>query len=651
MKLLIVLLVISSCCTAPQAIEQGEQYLSEAASSAPEAEKPGEQKLQPDGSRKKEVRWGTRNKEWLPLIVEVIGGLVEWVVEEVVLVQESVTGGEVEAGWKKHNQRVKRKGVEEEEEEKNTQNWKKSEERKKNQYKGAEAKVSQVETMKVVGYNPMSLTSNMRAEMISKEFREVEAIMLAGTMRKKGDAAEGEVVKLQTEFHHEIAFGHERTRYSNRSCGVSIMLSKEKYKITDVVQVEQPKAELRGRMGMVRIKTKTKDIAYIAAYYPPKIQAQKKKQHYTQCVLKMCDQLEQWLWALPKRCTPIVFCDLNDNLGIRQVPEDEVRGEVEKDAQDEVEAAVIGKWMAGQEGIAGTQFRKVMTNCQMKVLNTHYRECGDTYYGTSSQSRIDFLAVPQGVPVSGTYTLKSSGFRLQPFTSNMQRDHVPVLANMWIEQQHNVIKKTDKSRLDRDKLMNSLVKGANKHEFYEEVVSELKKRQVEIDEAMAQPGPDWAWNLINEVVTEVTEKHYSKVNGKDEEQEEARKEKQRLLQNRFELKDEIRELLTELEEVEAKKLTVEVNQNHPLLESTVWKVEKEDGNNQELIDQIEKKIAEVDELQKKLAVNSFRCRQFRRQKAAVRKKQLVFELMLLMLLLLPLLLLLLLLLLTTTSTQ
>ncbi len=147
------------------------------------------------------------------------------------------------------------------------------------------------EYLTIVSYNPMSLAFERAAE-ISISMPHVDVVMLPGTRLRTVETTR---VRLQeTDFHWHYFFGyHALAGLSNRSTGCSLLLNKKTFKKSSVKKLEWPEFDLAGRGGLVRIKTKQMDLAFVVAYYPPVTHLRSEKQRWRLTCKKLTDWLQQ----------------------------------------------------------------------------------------------------------------------------------------------------------------------------------------------------------------------------------------------------------------------------------------------------------------------------------------------------------------------
>ena len=110
------------------------------------------------------------------------------------------------------------------------------------------------------------------------------------------------------------------------------------------------------------IESENKNIIITANFgiFPPRPTNSKGRQVYQQIVTKTMDWISMRLDAAPKTTSPILFTDLNDQLGLALV-----LGVVEK-----VESRGIGDACLNQGGFAACQIVQLMNHHRLAALNT-----------------------------------------------------------------------------------------------------------------------------------------------------------------------------------------------------------------------------------------------------------------------------------------
>jgi hypothetical protein len=200
--------------------------------------------------------------------------------------------------------------------------------------------------MRLIAWNPQNFSSVQRREAISNELANIYVCILPGTMNRGYD---NDVKIFDLPEHIEFRFGWQPGKYTNKSAGISILLSKRVFSRQDIRTCSTPCKDLLGRGGKVRVKNKKFDLTIIGAYFPPK--GCGGSNNYSKAVHKLTDELEKWCSDIPSRSTPLMFADLNDHLGTATAADELHR-------TDNFEN--IGNYMSGVENLAGSQFRKLL---------------------------------------------------------------------------------------------------------------------------------------------------------------------------------------------------------------------------------------------------------------------------------------------------
>ena len=102
-------------------------------------------------------------------------------------------------------------------------------------------------TMRIINHNPHNLTAPFRAQLISEELKNIDVIILNGTMRRT--TVEKQAITITHPHHFEISLGWTPTRFSNRSCGVSFFFNKRNSRRKTSRQSKRHLNRLRGESG------------------------------------------------------------------------------------------------------------------------------------------------------------------------------------------------------------------------------------------------------------------------------------------------------------------------------------------------------------------------------------------------------------------
>ena len=200
---------------------------------------------------------------------------------------------------------------------------------------------------------------------------------------------------------------------SNRSAGVSLLISSRWYRQGHLRRVCCPLLPLSGRCGAAVVKNDLGHFCFIVLYLPPKPSGRGEATPWR----KTLDAVKKWtdglLMSLPTRCMPVLMLDLNDRLGRPHAEEPH---------------DVIGTVEAGVEGDSATRFRALLRRHSLAVLQTF--PATPTFYGSSGRSRIDFVATPPSVQFSRIFVNFTAGRQLQLILAAGPRDHMPLTVDL-----------------------------------------------------------------------------------------------------------------------------------------------------------------------------------------------------------------------------
>ena len=268
--------------------------------------------------------------------------------------------------------------------------------------------------MGVVGFNPMNASSYERKLDILQEAGNFDCVLLGGTGEKYADALEQRWVSG----FRVIAAGYKHSIMSNKSCGVAIALGRKLRK----AKLGLPRfltGRLQGRGLAIRCQTPVVDVLLIVLYFPPVPHARAQYGVYTDA----CQQIAKWvakvLDSTPACCTPVLYADLNDGMGIA------LRGEHWQD----VDTAVISQAAKRRERIpggAGSSLRPVLEQHDFASASS-WQDARDTYYGSSGvSSLLDHAFIPSALlaAVRSAGPLARMGRRLQIIRRRGPADHL-----------------------------------------------------------------------------------------------------------------------------------------------------------------------------------------------------------------------------------
>ena len=136
---------------------------------------------------------------------------------------------------------------------------------------------------------------------------------MPGTRRKAPFGRRFYIERLP--YHAAYHFGYTKGRHTKRSAGITLLLGK-RFREKNVVAVTYPPEELGGRGGALRVRHGPTDFKLIGGYVPP---FSGSASHYPQWQTTV-RKTTNWMWdevqRIPTRCTPFLFLDLNDGLGL-----------------------------------------------------------------------------------------------------------------------------------------------------------------------------------------------------------------------------------------------------------------------------------------------------------------------------------------------
>ena len=276
--------------------------------------------------------------------------------------------------------------------------------------------------MRAATYNPMSAYGD-RLQMISREMKNFHFVGLPGTQKKETvdrvtstERRHNKWEFCKTPGHHALQFGFP-AQCSTHSTGVTVLFSAKMFSVFNVQDVQWPEDQsIQGRACFVRIVSGRVDYALLVLYFPVRKDAKR----------GAADKLVDWANRMlqervPARCTPLVFCDLNDRLGIQVVSAGEW-------AHSSTYGSTVGSFAPEKEGYSSSMFREVASRHHLCFANTHYK-AGPTFFAEhGARSRIDFLLVPNGLMqhIVSCSTLIGLAKKFQKPSVARLLDHVPL---------------------------------------------------------------------------------------------------------------------------------------------------------------------------------------------------------------------------------
>ena len=225
----------------------------------------------------------------------------------------------------------------------------------------------------------------------------------------------------------------------------------------------------------------------------------------------------------PTRCTPLVFADVNSDMGL-----------VGRGSQTTpVASNSVGTVGLRRESHAGMMFRRMLEMEHMIAVNTfHMGLANPTYFGADNHSsRIDFIGIPDSLDWSFCKVLASSGRRLQPIPDTKARDHWPImlrfpcLLHFEGKEQH--------SQWDQDVLMLAWRSGYKCADFIDDLEKTSEATSAKWFAAAQLGTPDSAWEDFVADAKTSAEKFFSKeVAKQDDTTRQHKEERLRLLKQR-----------------------------------------------------------------------------------------------------------------------
>jgi len=116
-------------------------------------------------------------------------------------------------------------------------------------------------------YNPQSATAPERLDTISSEFKKVDVIGLIGAGQWCSNY-EGPVSRVPRAHHLEVSFLWKKSRFTNKSTGISVMLGRRFRDL--IVRVWTPPGHLAGRVAALRCRSRGFDQTFRLWYFLPR---------------------------------------------------------------------------------------------------------------------------------------------------------------------------------------------------------------------------------------------------------------------------------------------------------------------------------------------------------------------------------------------
>ena len=313
--------------------------------------------------------------------------------------------------------------------------------------------------MRIIGWNPLSLTSAYRQIEVSNVLSKYGIIMMAGTQQRRDDCP---VSTYRIGAYTAYSAGWRRGKFTNKSAGVTIWTG-EGIADTNVKWIETPPDELAGRGLALRIRTQRYDVSPMVLYYPPRTGGRHEESRYKETTMRLTRWASKVISRVPARSTPVIYADINDEL-------------------EQTEDGTVGDYPMGfSTADAGKHFRGLLADYDMTTANTHV-DTGPTYWSTQgTTSRIDFIGIPQEslhrVRDCRVNTVK--GRKLQLINTSRYADHYPIQVDLWLKYRYEERPKggrDERTRWDQDKLM----RGVKQYENKEELIVNVERRLQEV---------------------------------------------------------------------------------------------------------------------------------------------------------------------------
>lgn len=255
-------------------------------------------------------------------------------------------------------------------------------------------------------------------------------------------------------------------KHTNKSCGVSIMISTRFRLHAHVKEVYLPPATLAGRVGGLRVRRGRADDTFLVAYFPPKVHTTAKQAEYKATVQKIVDWIAFRLARTLASSIAGIAIDLNDGVGMEKQ-----EGEWEASVE-----SCVGPVEPDQEGFAATRPKQVAELYGLCFVNTFF-PAGPTYYGANGRrSRVDYILAPLSIlpHMQQCGTLGRAARRLQLIPSFEHRDHIPLQISVpRVSQGAPAARGEQKVHWDEDALMRAWRKGEGRASFLADAAKAL----------------------------------------------------------------------------------------------------------------------------------------------------------------------------------
>ena len=171
-----------------------------------------------------------------------------------------------------------------------------------------------------------------------------DIVLLAGTGSRRGESIEA----FKMQGWQVVSSGFANCKMPNMSCGAAIAVG-PRFKSSRQFPPVESSGKLQGRGLSIRVVNSYSDFTPIVAYYAPFLQLRSQHLNYPDT----CKALSSWVSAVldkvPAGSTPVLFCDVNDGIGVK-----EVGGSLQL-----LESSVVSELAAGKEKMPGVLRRHV----------------------------------------------------------------------------------------------------------------------------------------------------------------------------------------------------------------------------------------------------------------------------------------------------
>ena len=363
--------------------------------------------------------------------------------------------------------------------------------------------------LRVVSYNPCNAKEQFRMDEISYALHNQDVIGLAGT-GKRAWGANQHIPTIRQALHHwEISWDWARSASTNKSCGGTILLRKQRFPKPTAQRLFHPPASLIGRVGMLELMGAHR-LAPGFVYFPPRPLRNKDKALYRRTVSAIFDFLYESIAQLRGGAQPLLFIDLNDLLGKPQFP-DEAR-------EDDL---FIGNIDPGDEEFAATKLRRFLRDVGMCAVNTFY-DAGPTFWSTrQTGKRIEVILVPVDwmEDCESCTTLKWTGRQLQLAHTLRNWDHWPIAATFKRLEQHQPRggPRPQQPKWDQEAMGQCLLEGKERQKLLTRLGEVAEKYDSEFDNAFcSDPTADGMDELLIKIYKEAATGLFYDVNNPDQ---------------------------------------------------------------------------------------------------------------------------------------